>query len=62
MSCGTFQLVESSVAIAGDTVPSVVSDDTRSIATLVLAWLCSSIVKVAVPPASVVAGPAIGDA
>ena len=45
---------------AGDTVPSVRSLEVRPIVTFAVGWAVSTMVNVAVPPASVVTRPLVG--
>src|SRR5262249_18197784 len=57
--CGVFQLAGVNVMLAG-TVPSLVSLDDRFTVTSATGLVCSTTLKVAVPPASVVTRPPVG--
>jgi len=52
--CGVFQFAGVNVTLVGETVPSLVSLDVKPIVTSAVGSLSSTIVHVAVPPASVV--------
>ena len=58
--CVVLQLAVLKVTLAGDTLPSLVSLLLRLIRTLAAGWVLSLMVKVAVPPASVVTSPEVG--
>src|SRR5512132_2429522 len=58
--CGTLQSPAVNVIEAGATVPSVRSELLTPIVTSAVGWVFSTIVKLAVPPASVVTSPATG--
>ena len=55
-----FQLPVVNVTLAGATVPSAVSVLESPIETLAVGWLVSTMLNVAVPPASVVVSPDVG--
>ena len=58
--CVVLQLTVLKVTLDGDTVPSKILLLLRLITTLAIGWVLSTIVKVAVPPASVVTSPEVG--
>ena len=58
--CGVFQLAVVKVTLAALTVPSVVSFELTPIVTFAVGCEFSTIVNVAVPPASVVVRPDVG--
>src|SRR4051812_6092837 len=58
--CATFQLAAVNVTDAGATVPSARLVELSGIVTFATGWLVSTIVNVAVPPASVVTRPLVG--
>ena len=58
--CAVFQLRAVKVITAGKTVPSEVSSEERSMVTSAAGWLFKVMVKVSVPPASVVTRPEVG--
>ena len=60
-ACGAFQVAAVKVTLAGATVPSPVSLELRSIVTSAEGWDVSTTANVAVPPASVVVRPAVGE-
>src|SRR5437867_1673396 len=58
--CGTFQLAAVNVRPAAETAPSAALLDATGITTSAVGWLFNTTVKLAAPPASVVARPAVG--
>ena len=59
--CGWFQSEVVNWSVAGETVPSPVFELDRSIVTLSVGWVSSTTLNVAVPLASVVESPEVGD-
>ena len=57
---GVFQLAEVKVRLDLSTVPSAVLSEVIPIDTFAVGWLLRTIVKLAVPPASVVVKPLVG--
>ena len=58
--CGVAQSVEVKVREAGETVPSVASEELSPMLTLAAGWELRFTVKVACPPDSVVTSPEVG--
>ena len=58
--CGVFQFAGVKVRLTGETVPSLVLLDDKSMVTSAVGSVLSTTVKVSVPPASVVVRPEMG--